>query len=262
MEVTRAGEAMLRHAQPLLPFLAPTIARTPSTMRAAAAISRHCSGQRLGIHASRSFSTTYRRREDQGEKPTPEPTPSRLAATESISSLLESHMDPANKASSKSRSGDVLKSYAPRKGSSADDFFNVMSSRSNGPSQRAPTAYSRMDISQMMDPGFNSSGFGVPKSTGPPPIVPDKPFNLKLGPTIGRTSPVDPSRGVDIARAFRNLDALCARNKVRADFNAQRFHERPGLKRKRLRRVRWRRRFKEGFRAIVAKVHKMKKQGW
>ena len=42
----------------------------------------------------------------------------------------------------------------------------------------------------------------------------------------------------------------------------QRFHEREGLKRKRLRNERWRRRFKEGFQRAVGRVVGMKRQGW
>ena len=69
-------------------------------------------------------------------------------------------------------------------------------------------------------------------------------------------------KGMDVGRAFRALEIACARNKVRADFNRQRFHERPGLKRKRLKSERWRRTFKEGFRGMVKAVNAMKKKGW
>jgi len=90
--------------------------------------------------------------------------------------------------------------------------------------------------------------------------VPQPP--LRLGPSVGRSVAVEPERGIDLGRAFRNLDINCARNTVKGDFMRQRFHERPGLKRKRLRSVRWRRRFKEGFRAMVGKVEEMRKSGW
>lgn len=85
---------------------------------------------------------------------------------------------------------------------------------------------------------------------------------LRLGPSVGRTVSVEPERGIDLGRAFRNLDINCARNTVKGDFMRQRFHERPGLKRKRLRSTRWRKRFKEGFRAMVSKVEEMRRSGW
>lgn len=85
---------------------------------------------------------------------------------------------------------------------------------------------------------------------------------MKLGPSVGRTVAVDANKGVDVGRAFRALDISVARNRVRSDFQRQRFHERGGLRRKRLKSERWRRRFKEGFRGMVKMVAKMRKQGW
>jgi len=49
---------------------------------------------------------------------------------------------------------------------------------------------------------------------------------------------------------------------VKADFAYQRYHERGGLKRKRLRRERWRKRFSEGFKATIARVRELTRQGW
>jgi len=85
---------------------------------------------------------------------------------------------------------------------------------------------------------------------------------MKLGPTLGRTVHVDKDRGLDVARAFRTMEIQVARNAVRRDFNKQRFYERPGMKRKRLKSERWRKRFKESFQAAVKRVLKMRKQGW
>ena len=73
---------------------------------------------------------------------------------------------------------------------------------------------------------------------------------------------VNENRNMDVGRAFRTLDQQLARNSVRRDMMRQRFHERPGLKRKRLKSERWRKRFKEGFRATVGMVQRLKKQGW
>lgn len=53
-----------------------------------------------------------------------------------------------------------------------------------------------------------------------------------------------------------------SQNSVRKDAQRQRFHERPGLRRKRLKSERWRKRFKEAFKGTVAKVVALKRQGW
>lgn len=115
----------------------------------------------------------------------------------------------------------------------------------------------------MLDPRFKvkedknlmadlaSDAMAVPK---PPRVA------MRLRPSTGRSIPV--GTGIDIGKAFRLLEQSCARNKVRSDFTAQRFHERPGLKRKRLKRQRWRKRFMEGFKATVARVKQLKDQGW
>jgi len=83
---------------------------------------------------------------------------------------------------------------------------------------------------------------------------------MRLTPSTGRT--VSISERIDVGRGFRLLEQSCARNKVRADFNYQRFHERGGLKRKRLRRERWRKRFFEGFKATIGRVRELTRQGW
>ena len=85
---------------------------------------------------------------------------------------------------------------------------------------------------------------------------------VRSRPTVGRTIEVIPERGVDFGRALRNLEISCAINRVRQDLSRQRFHERPGLKRKRLKSERWRKMFKESFRATVMRVKEMRRKGW
>lgn len=85
---------------------------------------------------------------------------------------------------------------------------------------------------------------------------------MKLNSSVGRTIKVDPARGIDVARAFTVLETQCNRNNVKRDAQKQRYHERPGLKRKRLKSERWRRRFKETFKRTVTMVQRMKGQGW
>ena len=83
---------------------------------------------------------------------------------------------------------------------------------------------------------------------------------LRLDPYMGRSVLVKET--LPLAQAIRRLDYKLRENRVKSDMMYQRFHERAGLKRKRLKRERWRRRFKEGFRAMVAQVQRMRKQGW
>ncbi|KAF3043653.1 hypothetical protein E8E12_004520 [Didymella heteroderae] len=84
----------------------------------------------------------------------------------------------------------------------------------------------------------------------------------RLNPEYGRTVNLDPSRGRDIVRGIGMLGSLMARNKVKADFNKQRFHERGGLKRKRLNSQRWRARFKTGFQTVTGRVMELTRKGW
>lgn len=90
--------------------------------------------------------------------------------------------------------------------------------------------------------------------------LPPLPPPVRCDAYIGRQETI--GKGVTLARALDKLNIKLALNRVRADVRKQRFHERPGLRRKRLKRERWRRRFKGGFVATVQKVQKMRKQGW
>ena len=83
-----------------------------------------------------------------------------------------------------------------------------------------------------------------------------------LNPTYGRAVDLDASRGRDLVRGIGMLGSLMARNKVRHDMMKQRFHERPGLKRKRLNSERWRAKFKRGFEHVTARVAELTRKGW
>lgn len=125
----------------------------------------------------------------------------------------------------------------------------------------SPSNYSAddsLDIERMLNPLGNQRS---PHLSSPPPAPPQI-APMKLNSSTGRTVVVDTNRGMDAARAFRALEIQCARNSVRRDFMRQRFHERPGLKRKRLKSERWRRRFKEGFKKTVGLVQRLRGQGW
>ncbi len=83
---------------------------------------------------------------------------------------------------------------------------------------------------------------------------------MRLVPRLGRT--VHVSKNVDVARSFKLLAIQVAQNRIRQDFQSQRYHERPGLKRKRLKSERWQRRFKRGFKETVRRVKELTGQGW
>ena len=85
---------------------------------------------------------------------------------------------------------------------------------------------------------------------------------IRSRPSVGRTIELVPEKGVDLGRALKNLSIRLGVNQVRADQFSQRFHERPGLKRKRLKSERWRKTFKESFKATVARVREMRRKGW
>lgn len=125
----------------------------------------------------------------------------------------------------------------------------------------------RFDTSGMLSPqrpdGYDPleamKGFSV--RTQPAPIDTSPP-SFRIGPSLGRTVLVKPEANMDLARAFRSLEIKCNANSIKRDFNKQRFHERGGTKRKRLASERWRRRFKEAFKATVRRVEDMRRKGW
>jgi len=66
----------------------------------------------------------------------------------------------------------------------------------------------------------------------------------------------------EVQQKLKALSMIVLGNKIPQTVGRQRFHERPGLKRKRLRKERWRKRFKETFKGICERVKFLGKQGW
>ncbi|KAI0432775.1 hypothetical protein F5Y09DRAFT_300889 [Xylaria sp. FL1042] len=83
---------------------------------------------------------------------------------------------------------------------------------------------------------------------------------VRMVPRTGRT--INVGANVDVARSFKLLAVQVGQNRLRRDFYAQRFHERPGKKRKRLSSERWQSRFKKGFKAAISRVRQLTAQGW
>ena len=85
---------------------------------------------------------------------------------------------------------------------------------------------------------------------------------MKLGPTLGRQVPVDPSSNFGLTLALRKLNDKLKKNELRKQANAQRFHVRKGQVRKNLRMARWRKLFAFSFSRTVGKIKRMRDQGW
>lgn len=95
------------------------------------------------------------------------------------------------------------------------------------------------------------------------PDVPEKePVYPRLNASYGRQVQLDPKRGRDLVRGLGMLASMMARNQVKRDFAKQKFHERPGLKRKRLKSERWRARFKKEFDNTCKRVTELTRKGW
>jgi len=159
-----------------------------------------------------------------------------------------------------------------------DDLSNIISAMRNQASRNVATPNDRggrggVNTSQMKFPSGSSdmrpyaspldplSNLMTGTRTGGA-IIDTEPPKMRMNPSLGRTVDVDAERNMDLARAFQTLNIKCSINRVKQDFNKQRFHERPGLKRKRLATERWRKRFKESFRATVRRVQDMRRKGW
>jgi ribosomal protein S21 len=156
-------------------------------------------------------------------------------------------------------------SLSPEKesGNSLEDFGKPFSwSR---PDRKYPDTYkpkfeNRYSAASLL---FPDDGQGSTYADNPLPkerVLTELPIRLTA--RTGRTFDVDPGKNKDLGVRLRQLEMLCSRNKIKNDFNKQRFHERPGLKRKRLKSQRWRIRFKNEFKKTVSRVVDLRKKGW
>ena len=150
--------------------------------------------------------------------------------------------------------------------------------QSTPPSQSPGNSYTDAlnALSEAMRPATSKGTSSIynellfPSSTSPSksPTLPFRPpprheiTHLRLSSRTGRTMEVFPNDPADLASKLRRLATTVIRNRIPQDFIKQRFHERPGLKRKRLRSQRWRAKFKWGFGSMVGKVAEMRRMGW
>lgn len=143
-------------------------------------------------------------------------------------------------------------------GNSADDLLRSLnaarassrSSKNLDVDRMAFPPIPKTEVAEMMK-DINKDINNAPQPTRTP---------MRFTPSTGRTVYITPQ--IDVGKGFRLMEQLVARNKVKSTFNYQRFYERPGLKRKRLHSLRWRKKFMAGFKAAVNRVKQLKKQGW
>ncbi|KFY22912.1 hypothetical protein V493_06237 [Pseudogymnoascus sp. VKM F-4281 (FW-2241)] len=263
MELRKAADALLRsQASPLTQILA-----TPTSKRWTT------SSLRL---SQRAFSASTRRSisDSNKTKPTPAPTNANSGTQKSPDAQTSSQSWAAGARSNRS-SSRIIPSQTSES-SDADSWESGISSNSaaqdlltgfnaarkeRGPN--SPLNYKKsINLDRMLSPNVSDTDLkdviSNLTSAITPPAAP-KPA-LRLNARTGRSVVV--AGGVDIGRSFNLLAMSVARNKVKNDSFRQRFHERGGLKRKRLKRERWQKRFMDGFRSTVSRVKEMKRQGW
>ncbi|OBT66218.1 hypothetical protein VE03_04314 [Pseudogymnoascus sp. 23342-1-I1] len=260
MELRKCADALLRsQASPLTQFLAP-----PTSTRWAT------SSLRL---SQRAFSSSTRRYISDSNQTNPIPAPTNAnRGTQKSPDAQASSPSWATGARSSSR---IIPSKSSEN-ADADSWDSGISSNSAaqdllvgfnaGRKERGPNSplnqRKSLNLDRMLAPNVSNSDLkdvisNLTASVTAP--APPKPA-LRLNARTGRSVVV--AGGVDIGRSFNLLGMSCSRNKVKQDFNRQRFHERGGMKRKRLKRERWQRRFMAGFKATISRVKEMKRQGW
>ena len=288
MELRLISDPLLRSRMlPLLPFLAPSI---PLLWRATAASPQvRWPIPKSPRYGSSSIHTTARQRAESSsnaadldfleDKPSPKPNPPFRSLfpqrrrpddvlRSQVDSLLDATFDTPNPAK---RNPTGLARDTSADESSAELMETAFRNSVRNP--RAPVKSYQEIARKMQFPPQHPDSERTPSSfsddmyralqqnTTPRPAKRAK-RTVRSRPAVGRTVEVLPDRGVDVGRALRNLDITCAVNKVRQDQSRQRFHERPGMKRKRLKSERWRKMFKQSFRATVFRVMEMRRKGW
>lgn len=163
----------------------------------------------------------------------------------------------------------------------SDLLENTLSSGSRSRNRRRGSLSQRSSLSVVQEAygkqDYIAGGMVMPPEHGSPETTVSASYkmanvinDLQSQPRASRTIHSHPSLGrafeiqtrTDLARGLFQLSKLVRQNKVKHDQKMQRFHERPGVRRKRLQRERWRARFKENFHNAVEKIKTMKRMGW
>lgn len=271
MEIRRVGDAILRsHPSPLLSFLVPSIPPSSWINRSfltsyRSQLAHSMTNQKS--YATRSsalqapFTATAEKVEEPNEQSNEPPRPAEQQRS-NYSDLLDS-MPLARKSvkNSKTRGYNSRYTQIPFENSAQvlvkalqEDAASPIPMRRHQGAIARDLGMSSREADTARDISRESRHVAMMSSQKPTPPP------VRLDAYIGRGENV--TKANDLGRALRRLDTTLAINQVRHEFSKQRFHERPGLRRKRLKSSRWRKRFKEGFQAVVAKVQNMRKQGW
>ena len=285
MELRRLGDPFLRpRASPLLSFLAPSVSQSWWSI-AASSPARSYPAANLR-NSNSNFHTSACRGAESPPVPAdvekPQRNPSRLKTPNlaDLSFLKKPQKDSSNAPpKSPSRRFAADQSVAKLLDQTLDSLPNPAKREPSTPNIPTSADKTRKAMGSFLErergartPGQVAQSMDFPTPADNPqvsilnnirlmPAVRAK-RTIRSRPTVGRTIEVYQEGGQHVASALRRLDILCSVNRIRADLSRQRFHERPGLKRKRLKSERWRRMFKASFKMTVARVQEMRRKGW
>ncbi len=288
MELRRLGDPFLRpRAPPLLSFLAPSVSQSWSLIAASRSARNRLPNTPRNSNSS--FHTTGCRSAETPsmppdiEKPQQNLSRPKASNTVDLSFLKKPQRDSSNDPpKSSSRRFDANQKVANLLEQTLDSLPNPAKRELSTPNMQTSADKTRKAWGSFLErergartPGQVAQSMEFPRpanyqSNPSASVLNDiklKPAvrakrTIRSRPTIGRTIEVNQEGGQHVAGALRRLEILCAVNKIRSDQYRQRFHERPGLKRKRLKSERWRKLFKESFSMTVARVQEMRRKGW
>ncbi|KAH7324747.1 hypothetical protein B0I35DRAFT_424902 [Stachybotrys elegans] len=221
-------------------------------------LSRAASTQRIAPVTIRAFSTSFPLRDEASRPIRSNPLignykqkPAVDAESSPKPTLKNTPPPPPPPPSSTSPAADA-RTGVP-KPDAKDHPYNAGKRAQPGPSS------STIDIASIIGGRLAGAEDAANKANTPPP--------LRTKPVLGRTVFVKSSHYSSTTAptapgALIALNRLVGLEKLRVKSREQKFHERKGLKKKRLRSERWRARFKTGFKAAVKRVMELKKQGW
>ena len=289
MELRRLGDPILKtRATPLLSFLAPSVSQSWFLIAASRSARNYLAN--TPRNPSSSFHTTTCRgaespampaetakpeknlpkpkaspaadlsflkkpQKDSAKAPPKSPFPRRFAADQNVAKLLDQTLDSLPNPAKREPSTPNIQSSADKTRKAWGTFLE----RERGARTPGQVAQS-MDFPRPADPQGNPSASLLNNIRLKPAVRAKR--TIRSRPTVGRTIEVYQEGGQHVAGALKKLDILCSVNRIRSDQSRQRFHERPGLKRKRLKSERWRRLFKASFKMTVARVQEMRRKGW
>ena len=289
MELRRLGDPILKtRATPLLSFLAPSVSQSWCLI-AASRSTRICQAK-APRNPSSSFHTTMCRgaespatpaeiakpeknlpraktspaadfsflktpQKDSAKAPPKSSFSRRFAADQNVAKLLDQTLDSLPNPAKREPSTPNIQSSADKTRKAWGSFLE----RERGARTPGQVAQS-MDFPRPADLQGDPSTSLLNNIRLKPAVRAKR--TIRSRPTVGRTIEVYQEGGQHVAGALKKLDILCSVNRIRSDQSRQRFHERPGMKRKRLKSERWRRLFKASFKMTVARVQEMRRKGW